>query len=386
MDRLEEMKKRCAPLPALLLYLTPRSDCGRNGLVAHRIAVIPGDGVGPEVIAQGVAVLERVAALYGFELHLQELPWGSAYYRRHGRMMPPDGIETLKTFDAAYFGAVGSPDLPDHVTVWGLILPIRQHLDLYVNLRPVRLFPGVPAPIRATPEEVDWVIVRENTEGEYSGLGGRYRRGEEEVAVQVDLFTRGGIARVVRYAFDLARRRRKPFVSVTKSNALPHSMTLWDQVVTEVAADYPDVPWTSMHVDAVAYRLVKEPGRFGVVVASNLFGDILSDLGAALMGSLGLAPSANLNPESGWLLCEPVHGSAPDIAGKGIANPIGAIWSGAMLLEHLGWGDAAQAILKAVQRTLEEGVHTPDLGGSATTAEVGRAVLEALEGPRVAVP
>lgn len=353
---------------------------------ALRIAVIPGDGVGPEVVAHGSAVLERAAALYGFELQLQEFPWGSAYYRRHGRMMPKDALETLQAFDAAYFGAVGSPDLPDHVTVWGLILPIRQRLDLYVNLRPVRLFPGVPAPIRADPEEVDWVIVRENTEGEYSGLGGRYRRGEEEIAVQVDLFTRAGIARVVRYAFDLARQRRKSLVSVTKSNALPHSMTLWDQVVAEVATSYPDVSWTSMHVDAVAYRLVKEPGRFGVVVASNLFGDILSDLGAALMGSLGLAPSANLNPQTGWVLCEPVHGSAPDIAGKGIANPIGAIWSGALLLEHLGRHDAAEAILKAIQRVLGEGIHTPDLGGSATTVEVGRAVLDALEGPHATVP
>jgi len=346
----------------------------------YRIAAIPGDGVGPEVIAEGRRVLDRAASSYGFEIEWTELPWGSEHYRRHGVMMPSDGMEMVRSHDAIYFGAVGSPDVPDHVAVWGLVLGLRRELDLYVNLRPIKLFPGVPSPIKAAPEDVDIVFVRENTEGEYSRLGGRFRAGlTGETAVENSLFTRVGIERIARYAFDLAKARGGLLTSVTKSNALTHGMVLWDEVVESVATDYPGIRWERMLVDACAYRMVKEPGHFDVMVGSNLFGDILTDLGAALQGSLGLAASANLHPGSALPgLFEPVHGSAPDIAGKGIANPIGAIWSGALMLRHLGEPHAADAVVNAVEAALADGVRTPDLGGGATTASMGDAVLSRL--------
>lgn len=345
----------------------------------YRIAAIPGDGIGPEVIAQGRRVLDRACDLHGCRITWSELPWGSDYYRCHGAMMPADALDVVRRQQAIYFGAVGSPDVPDDVTIWGLVLALRKALDLYVNLRPVKLLPGVPTPVK-TPEQVDFVFVRENTEGEYARLGGRFRRGmPEETAVENAIFTRRGIERIARYAFDLARARGSLLTSVTKSNALTYGMVLWDEVVAGVASEYPDVRWERMLVDACAYRMVREPGRFGVLVGSNLFGDILTDLAAGLQGSLGLAASANVNPGTdvpGFF--EPVHGSAPDIAGKGIANPIGAIWSGALMLQHLGEPAAADAILAAMSSALAAGAHTPDLGGTATTSDVGDAVLSYL--------
>ncbi|MDE2572285.1 MAG: tartrate dehydrogenase [bacterium] len=343
----------------------------------YRIAVIAGDGVGPEVVTQGRRVIECAAQRFGLSLAWTELPWGSEYYRRHGTMMAADAFQTVRGHDAIYFGAVGSPDVPDDVAVWGSVIGLRKELDLYVNLRPVRLFPGVPTPVKAAPQEIDFVFVRENTEGEYARLGGRFRTGTpDELAVESSVFTRRGIERIARYAFDIARQRGSLLTSVTKSNALTFGMVLWDEVVREVAAEYRDVRWERMLVDACAYRMVREPERFGVLVGSNLFGDILTDLAAALQGSLGIAASANLNPEGGVPgVFEPVHGSAPDIAGKGIANPIGAIWSGALMLEYLGERAAADAVVAAIAAALASGTRTPDLGGKATTAEMGDAVL-----------
>jgi tartrate dehydrogenase/decarboxylase/D-malate dehydrogenase len=347
----------------------------------YHVAVIPGDGVGPEVIAQGCRVLERVGSLYGFRLALDELPWGSAYHRRHGRMMPDDALETLRHYDSLYFGAVGTPELPDDYTLWNLLFPIRRALDLYVNLRPVRLFRGVPGPLARVPdgEAIDFVVVRENTEGEYTRLGGRSPGAAgDELALQTAKFTRRGTERVLEHGFGLARGRGL-LTSVTKSNALVHSMTFWDEVAERVAARHPEVAWERMHVDAAAYRMVKDPWRFKVLVASNLFGDILSDLGAGLGGSIGLAPSANLHPGRRPNLFEPVHGSAPDLAGQGIANPVGAVWSASMLLDDLGEEGAGAAVLGAIERVLEAGLHTPDLGGRASTGEVGEALVEAIE-------
>ncbi len=348
----------------------------------YKIAVIPGDGIGPEVVFEGVKVLESVARAYGFALELHTLPWGSAYFDAHRRMMPQDAITQLRGFDSILFGAVGRPDLPDDLTVWGLILPIRRELDLYVNLRPVRLLPGVNGPLKVGPKAVNFRFVRENTEGEYAGIGERHGVGDLEQATQTGLFTRAGIQRVVEYAFSLAQPGQR-LTSVTKSNALQHAFTLWDEVALEVALKTPEVIFEKMHVDAVAYQMVKNPARFDVLVGSNLFGDILTDLGAALQGSLGLASSANLNPKSRLALFEPVHGSAPDIAGKGVANPLGAVGCVALMLEHLGERGAARAVQNAIERVLLEGVHTPDLGGKATTGEVGDALLAVLEGGKI---
>jgi tartrate dehydrogenase/decarboxylase/D-malate dehydrogenase len=348
----------------------------------YRIAVIPGDGVGKEVIPAGQRVLEAAVAGRA-KLEWQVFPWGSDYYRETGSMMPADGVEQLRQFDAIYLGAVGDPPrIPDHITLWGLILPIRKALDLYVNVRPVRLLPGVRGPLRDKgPAEIDMIFIRENTEGEYAGVGGRVHVGTpHEVAIETAVFSRFNVERVVRYAFELARGRRKHLTSVTKSNAQRYGMTFWDDVVTAVARDYPDVTVTSLLVDAAAALLVRAPERFDVVVASNLFADILTDLGGAIMGSLGLAPSANLAAQPGVpSLFEPVHGSAPDIAGKGIANPIGTIWAGAMMLEHLGEREAAQRVLAALERLTVEGqVLTPDMGGSATTEQVAERVIALL--------
>lgn len=348
-----------------------------------RIAVIPGDGVGKEVVPAGQRVLEAaVAGQAVLEWHV--FPWGSDFYRETGALMPPDGVQRLRAFDAIYFGAVGDPPhVPDHVTLWGLLLPIRKQLDLYVNVRPIRLLPGITGPLRDKgPEQIDMVFVRENTEGEYAGVGGRVHTGTpHEVALETAVFSRFNVERVVRFAFELARKRRKHLTSITKSNAQRYGMVLWDEVVHAVARDYPDVTVTSLLVDAAAALMVRAPERFDVAVGSNLFADILTDLGGALMGSLGLAPSANLAYAPGVpSLFEPVHGSAPDIAGKGIANPIGAVWAGAMMLEQLGLTDAAARIMRAIERLTQEGkVLTPDLGGRARTEEVADRLVELLE-------
>src|SRR4030095_737753 len=309
-----------------------------------RVAVLPGDGIGKEVIPAGIEVLSRALATSKLDsvsdMEFVQFPWGCDFYRKNGRMMDADGFDVLQKFDAIYLGAIGDPKVPDHVSVWELILPIRQRFDQYVNLRPMRLLPGVSCPLsNRTPADVDMICVRENSEGEYAGLGGRMHVGTpHEVAEQTGLFTRRGIERIARYAFEVARRRpRKKLASATKSNALQHSMVLWDTVVEAVKGDYPDVPLAKYHVDARAARRVTHPQTVDVIVASNLFGDILTDLGAAISGSLGVAPGANINPERRYpSMFEPIHGSAPDIAGKGIANPVGAIWAGAMMLDHLG--------------------------------------------------
>ena len=345
----------------------------------YRIAVIAGDGIGREVIPAGKAVLEAAVA-GSAELVWTDLPWGSDYYRETGAMMPADGIETLKGFDAIYLGAVGDPPhIPDHVTLWGLMLPIRKALDMHVNVRPIRLLPGVTGPLRDKgPADIDMIFVRENTEGEYAGVGGRIHVGTPyEVALQTAVFSRFNVERVVRYAFELARTRRRHLTSVTKSNAQQYSMVFWDEVVAAVAQDYPDVEVQSLLVDAAAALMVRAPERFDVVVASNLFADILTDLGGALMGSLGLAPSANLTADPAHpSLFEPIHGSAPDIAGRGVANPLGAIWAGAMMLEHLGEADAAARVMRAIEATTAEGTTlTPDLGGTASTDQVAERVI-----------
>lgn len=346
----------------------------------YRIAVIPGDGIGKEVIPAGQRVPEAAVAGEA-ELAWEVFPWGADYYRATGAMMPSDALEQLRVFDAMYLGAVGDPPhIPDHVTLWGLLLPIRKRFDLFANLRPIRLLPGIRGPLRDKgPEHIDMVFERENIEGEYAGVGGRVHEGTpHEVALETGVFSRFQIERVVRYAFRLAQTRRKHLTSITKSNAQRFGMVLWDEVVREVAREFPDVTVTSLLVDAAAALMVRAPERFDVVVGSNLFADILTDLGGALMGSLGLAPSANFASDPRYpSLFEPVHGSAPDIAGRGIANPIGAIWSGTMMLEHLGLGAAGRRVVRAIERLTEEGqVLTPDLGGSATTAEVTARLVE----------
>ncbi len=347
-------------------------------MIRHRIAVIPGDGIGREVVPEGLRVLEAVGRRFGIDWHFETFDWNHERWARTGRYMPEDGLETLARFDAIFLGAVGWPSVPDHVSLWQLLMPIRRGFDLYVNLRPVRLFAGVPAPLRRPrPGEVDMVIVRENTEGEYSDAGGRLFRGTpREMAVQESVFTRHGVDRILHWAFALAARRRGRLTAATKSNGIVHTMPFWDERLAAVAAAHPDVRWEKRHIDALAAEFVRRPERFDVVVASNLFGDILSDLAPALCGTLGLAPSANLDPERRRpSLFEPVHGSAPDIAGRGIANPVGQIWSGALMLEHLGHAEAARAVVAAIERVLAAGrVRTPDLGGRATTEELGRAI------------
>jgi len=348
----------------------------------HRIAVIPGDGIGQEVVPAGLAVLDHVARRFGFALDAVHHPWGCEYFLAHGRMMADDGLERLRDTDAIYLGAVGAPTVPDHVSVWELILPIRQRFEQYVNLRPMRLLPGVAGPLGGRgPADIDWLCIRENSEGEYAGVGRRFGTGDQETAEQTGIFTRRGIARIVRYACEAAMTRpRRLLASATKSNALQHSMVLWDEVTDEVASEFPDVTLRKYHVDALAARMVTHPHTIDVIVASNLFGDILTDLGAALSGSLGLAPGANLNPERQFpSMFEPIHGSAPDIAGRGIANPIGAIWAAALMIDHLGHRDAHDAVVAAIERVLAEGrVRTPDLGGTANTREVTSAIITAL--------
>ena len=350
---------------------------------AHRIAVIAGDGIGREVIPAGVSVLERVARRSGVALEFVDFPWGCDYYLNTGRMMDEDALERLRGFEAIYLGAIGASTVPDHVAVWNLILPIRQRFDQYVNLRPMRLLAGVTCPLAGRgPADIDMICVRENSEGEYVGSGGRIHRGTpHEVAEQTAIFTRVGIERIVRYAFEVAAGRpRRLLASATKSNALQYSMVLWDEVVEAVKGDYPTVSCRKYHVDALAARMITDPAALDVIVCSNLFGDILTDLGAAVSGSLGLAPSGNIDPERRYpSMFEPIHGSAPDIAGRGIANPIGAIWAGALMLAHLGQGSAHDVLVGAIEAVLKEGkVRTPDLGGQATTADMTVAIGDRL--------
>jgi tartrate dehydrogenase/decarboxylase / D-malate dehydrogenase len=351
----------------------------------HRIAAIPADGIGPEVIAAGLEVLDAVAARDGgFALTVDHYDWGSDWYRKHGEMMPSDGLAWLRTADAIYFGAVGDPGLPDHVTLWGLRLQICQGFDQWANVRPTRILPGIASPLRDVgPSDLDWVIVRENSEGEYAGHGGRAHRGlPEEVATETAIFTRRGVERIMRYAFELAQSRpRKHLTVVTKSNAQRHGMVFWDEIAALVSHDYRDVTWDKELVDAMTMRMVRRPQTIDTVVATNLHADILSDLAAALAGSLGIAPTGNIDPERrSPSMFEPIHGSAFDIAGKGIANPVGSFWTGAMMLEHLGEAPAAALLMRAVEQVCAAGVLTPDLGGKASTAEVTRAVCEAVRG------
>ncbi len=349
-------------------------------MTEHRIAVIPGDGIGREVMPEGVRVLEAAAAAHGLRLEWQEFPWSCDWYREHGRMCPIEAPQILRQFDAVYFGAVGNPEIvPDHISAWGLLINFRRWFDLYVNLRPVRLFEGLPCPLAGRkPGDIDYVVVRENTEGEYGNVGGRlFENTPGEMAVQQSVFTRKGVDRILRYAFELAGKRRKHVTSCTKSNGITITMPYWDERFAEMRRSYPEIRADQYHVDGLTIQLVLNPDRFDVIVASNLFGDILSDLGPATAGTIGIAASGNINPERTYpSIFEPVHGSAPDIAGRGIANPIAAIWSGALMLEHLGHADAAAAIVRAIEEVIVQGPHTPDMKGKATTREVGAAVAE----------
>jgi tartrate dehydrogenase/decarboxylase/D-malate dehydrogenase len=347
--------------------------------MTYRVAVISGDGIGNEVVPAGQQVMEAVARRFGFQLEWQHFDWSCERYARTGSMMPANGLDELRGFDAIYLGAVGYPGVPDHVSLWGLLLPIRRGFQQYVNLRPVRLLHGIQSPLRdREPGDVDFVVVRENTEGEYSDIGGVAHQGTpDEAATQTAVFTRRGCDRVMRYAFELALSRRRHVTSATKSNGLLHSMPYWDSRFAAMTAEYPSVKADQYHVDILSAHFVRHPDWFDVVVASNLFGDILSDLGPAIAGSIGIAPSANLNPERDYpSMFEPVHGSAPDIAGRGVANPIGQIWSGAMMLEHLGERDAAAAVVAAIERVLADpgAPRTADIGGNAKTSDVTQAI------------
>ncbi|MEQ9347920.1 MAG: tartrate dehydrogenase [Thalassospira sp.] len=352
----------------------------------YRIAAIPGDGIGKEVVAAGVEVLDVLAKRDGgFTMSFDHFDWGSDYYKRHGLMMPADGRDQIRDHDAIYFGAVGAPDVPDHVTLWGLRLAICQPFDQYANVRPTRILPGIESPLRNVKQsELDWVIVRENSEGEYAGQGGRSHVGlPEEVATEVSIFTRAGVTRIMRFAFDMARSRpRKKLTVVTKSNAQRNGMVMWDEIASEVAQDYPDVEWDKMLVDAMTMRMTLRPETLDTIVATNLHADILSDLAAALAGSLGIAPTANLNPEGKFpSMFEPIHGSAFDITGQGIANPVATFWSAVMMLDHLGEQAASERLMRAVERvTADRTLHTPDLGGTATTRQVTDAVIAAIQG------
>ncbi len=346
----------------------------------HRIASIPGDGIGVETMASARVVLDALASLEGFELEWVDLPWGCDYYVETGAMMAHDALEQLAATDAILLGAVGRPDVPDHVSLWGLLIPIRRRFDQFVCLRPARLLDGIASPLADGRGTVDLVIVRENSEGEYSEVGGRFHHGQpSEMAVQQAIFTRPGIERIARYAFELARTRTGKVASATKSNGIVHTLPFWDEVVDEVAAQYPDVEFAKYHVDALAALLILDPERFDVIVGSNLFGDILSDISAALAGSIGIAPSGNIDPTGAHpSMFEPVHGSAPDIVGLGIANPLGQLWSAVMMLEHLGETPAAARLMAAIEHVVRAGVTTPDIGGSSTTDVVTTAVVDQL--------
>ncbi len=351
----------------------------------YSIAAIPADGIGPEVIDAGIRVLESLAERRGdLRLRFTRFDWGSDYYRRHGQMMPSDGLDQLKPFDAIFFGAVGDPDLPDHVTLWGLRLPICQGFDQYANVRPTKILPGIASPLRNVAcGDLDWVIVRENSEGEYSGHGGRAHRGmPEEVGTEVAIFTRVGVTRIMRYAFKLAQvRPRKLLTVVTKSNAQRHGMVMWDEIAEQVSAEFPDVTWDKMLVDAMTVRMVLHPRSLDTVVATNLHADILSDLAGALAGSLGVASTANIDPERRFpSMFEPIHGSAFDIVGKGIANPVATFSTAVQMLEHLGERSAAAQLMDAIEQVTGAGITTPDVGGKASTEEVTEAVCQAIRG------
>ena len=353
-------------------------------MASYNIAVIPGDGIGPEVVPPALCVVETLAERFGFSVGWTEFRWGCDYYVSEGHMMPSDGIDRLKAFDAIFLGAVGRPDVPDYISLWGLLIPIRRELKQYVNVRPAKLLPGVRSPLAGrAPGDIDFIVVRENNEGEYSEVGGRLYRGTDaEMAVQESVFTKAGVDRIMRYAFTLARSRaKKHLTSATKSNGIIHTMPFWDERFDAIGYEFPDVRTDQFHIDILSAHFVRNPDWFDVVVASNLFGDILSDLGPAIAGSIGIAPSANLNPEGEYpSMFEPVHGSAPDIAGKALANPVGQVWSAAMMLDHLGEHDAARAIEAAVETALaDEAVVTPDLGGTGTTQTFGEAIRRACE-------
>lgn len=349
----------------------------------RKIAVIAGDGIGKEVMPEGIRAVEAACSKFGISLDWTELPWDCSHYTSTGRIMPEDGIQQLSGYDAIFLGAVGWPGVPDHVSLWDMLIPIRREFHQYANLRPVRLLEGVTSPLAdRAPEDIDFYVVRENVEGEYSTIGGRlYEGSDDELAVQQAVFTRKGCDRIMRFAFELAKTRAaKKVTSATKSNGIIHSMPYWDERFAAMSAQYPNIETDQYHIDILTANFVLHPDWFDVVVGSNLFGDILSDLGPAIAGSIGLAPSANINPEKNHpSMFEPVHGSAPDIAGKGIANPIAQIWSGAMMLENLGEGDAAAAIVTAIEELLRnDGPKTGDLGGNATTVEVGKAIADAI--------
>ena len=349
------------------------------------VAVIPGDGIGKEVIPEGIRILEAVSATSGIRFQWKEFDWSCEYYSRHGHMMPADGLDQLRECDAIYLGAVGYPGVPDHISLWGLLIPIRRVFDQYVNIRPVRLFEGVPCPlVGRKAEDIDLVIVRENSEGEYSEVGGRIFQGTpQETVSQESIFTRRGVDRIMRYAFELARSRpEKHLTSATKSNGIVHTMPFWDERFLAIQKEFPDVQADQYHIDILTANFVLHPDWFDVVVGSNLFGDILSDLAPAVAGTIGIAASANINPEGDFpSMFEPVHGSAPDIAGKGIANPIASIWSASMMLAHLGFEQPAARIIEAIEWVLKDQVAlTPDMGGKATTRECGQAVTEVLKG------
>jgi len=355
--------------------------CCKGGVIKkYKIALIPGDGIGTEVVPEGVKVLTAAGRRFGFVFEWDSRPWGCQFFLQTGAMMPPDGLTEIQHHDAIYLGAVGFPGVPDDVSLWGLLIRIRRQFDQYVCLRPIRLMPNVQSPLRdCIPGDIDIMLVRENTEGEYSDRGRKLHEGSpEEVVIQENIFTRKGVDRILRYAFELARTRDdKRLTSATKSNGIAISMPYWDSRLALLAQQYPDIQVDQYHIDILAAHFVQRPGRFDVVVASNLFGDILSDLGSACTGTIGIAPSANLNPEREYpSMFEPVHGSAPDIFGRNIANPIGQIWSGAMMLDHLGQPDAARAIVTAIQSVLSNGPRTRDLGGHASTQEVGSAIAD----------
>lgn len=348
----------------------------------YKVAVIPGDGIGKEVVPEGLRVLEAAGRKFGFQFSLTHYDWSCERYAKTGRMMPEDGLAQLRPQDAIFLGAVGYPGVPDHISLWGLLIPIRRTFEQYVNLRPVRMLAGIESPLKsAKPGEIDFYVVRENNEGEYSNIGGRIFDGtDDEMAMQTNIFTRRGVDRILRYAFELSRKRKSHVTSATKSNGIIHTMPYWDERFAAISKEYPDVRTDQFHIDILAAHFVRRPQMFDVVVGSNLFGDILSDLGPAVVGSIGIAAGANLNPPKKYpSMFEPVHGSAPDIAGKGIANPIGQIWTGAMMLAHLGEAKAAEAIERAIEQVLLKPEYlTPDVGGKATTQVVGKAIAETL--------
>jgi tartrate dehydrogenase/decarboxylase / D-malate dehydrogenase len=361
-----------------MIRLTKKGD---NEMKKYEIAVIPGDGIGKEVVPAAVQVLHTLADVHGgIRFEFTEFPWSCEYYLEHGKMMPDDGLQILQGFDAIFLGAIGNPKLvPDHISLWGILIKIRRSFEQVINIRPAKYFRGLQSPL-VNPNDFDLIVVRENSEGEYSEIGGRIHQGEDEVAIQNAVFTRKGTERAMRYAFELARKRRGHVTSATKSNGIYHSMPFWDEIFNEVKRDYPDVETSSYHIDALTAFFVTRPQIFDVIVASNLFGDILTDVGGAIMGSIGIAPAANINLNGKYpSMFEPVHGSAPDIYGKGIANPIGQIWTGKMMLDHFGENELGKKLLDVIEDVTADGIKTPDIGGKATTKEVTEEICRRLK-------